>query len=467
MNILNSSNRVKKIVLLLIILTLFVPMPITLAQKEVELKVKLDDLLRSGLEGNAEIVQAYLEVQRIEADQRAIAGGFFPRIDVSGQYDRNIKRPVFFFPADGGQPGGSDPSPEGNVIEVGFDNAFQAIASANMPIYDKQLIENNRLAKTSIKLSQTNLEVNKNEIGGKIKKSFYEVLLAQESLRVLELSLANAEQNLVNVQRQFEKEIVAEYDVIRAEVQVANVLPDIIQSENELQEALSNLKLLANIPEEISIVLDGALEEAYQKNLAFSTLANYDLSNNPVIRQLNYQEDIQKHQISVTQASFMPKLNTFANYALLSQANNFNFSDYFWVNTSAVGIKLDIPIFQGFTRSRRMDQARIELKQAQIQKEFTQRSLTLQSQNAQNRMERSFKAVKAQEKNILQAERAYKIAQVSYSTGRSTLIEVNDAELALTQAKLNTLKVKWEYLNALIDLQELSGETSITLNNSY
>ncbi|KEO74139.1 TolC family protein [Anditalea andensis] len=465
----NSEQYVKdkkSLIFLLLNFSLFVNINIVHAQQGPVLNLNLDDLLHSGLEGNAEIVQAYLEVERAVAEQKAIAGGFYPQIDVSGQYDRNIKRPVFFFPADGALPG-ADPQPGGNVIEVGFDNAFQASAAANMPIYNKELIESNRLAKTSIKLSQTNLEVNKNELGSRIRKSFFEVLLAQESLRVLELSLANAEQNLANVQRQFEREIVAEYDVIRAEVQVANVLPDIIQAENDLQESLSNLKLLANIPEEINIALEGLLEEMYQQNLIIPNLGNYDLSNNPVLRQLTYQEDIQEHQISLNQAAFMPRLNTFANYAVLSQANDFNFSDYFWVNTSAVGLQLNIPVFQGFTRNRRMDQARIDLKQAQVQKDYTLRSLNLQSQNALNRMERAYKSIEAQEKNILQAERAFQIAQVSYSTGRGTLIEINDAELALTQAKLNTLRVKWEYLNAMTDLQELSGETAINFNPSY
>lgn len=451
-----------------LLLTVFLCLQVSLtqAQEGPILNLSLNDLIKSGLDGNAEIVQAYLEVQRAEAEQKAIAGAFYPQIDLTGQYDRNIQRPVFFLPAEGGFPG-ADPQPGGNVVEIGFDNAFQAAAAVSMPIYNKQLIENNRLAKTSIKLSQSNLEVNKNEIGSRIKKSFYEVLLAQESLRVLQLSLANAEQNLANVQRQYEREIVAEYDVIRAEVQVANVLPDIIQSENELQEALNNLKLLANIPEEINIILDGMLEDLYQENIALPSLSNYDLSNNPILQQLAYQEDIQEHQISVNQAAFLPRLNTFANYAVISQANDFNFSNYAWINTSAVGLQLNIPLFQGFTRNRRMDQARIDLKQAQIQKEYTQRSLNLQSQNALNRMERAYRAVEAQEKNILQAERAFQIAQVSYTTGRGTLIEVNDAELALTQAKLNTLRVKWEYLNAMTDLQELSGVTSVNLNSSY
>src|SRR5690554_2181136 len=130
----------------------------THAQQEPILDVTLEELLNSGLEGNADIVQAYLDLQKAEAEQKAVAGGFLPQVSLSGQYDRNIKRPVFFFPADGGGfpgTGGGGSASEGTVIEVGFDNSFQTSAQAELPIYNRELIENNRLAKTSIKISQS------------------------------------------------------------------------------------------------------------------------------------------------------------------------------------------------------------------------------------------------------------------------------------------------------------------------
>src|SRR5690554_571377 len=149
------------------------------AQEAPIINVTLDELLESGLKGNADIVQAYLELQKAEAGQKAVAGGFLPQVSLSGQYDRNIKRPVFFFPSDGGRfpgTGGGNGASEGNVIEVGFDNSFQASAQAQLPVYNKELIENNRLAKTSIKISRTNLEANKNELANNIRKAYYEVL---------------------------------------------------------------------------------------------------------------------------------------------------------------------------------------------------------------------------------------------------------------------------------------------------
>lgn len=433
----------------------------THAQQPPTLNVSLEEFLNSGLEGNANIVQAYLDLQKAEAEQKAVAGGFLPQVNLSGQYDRNIKRPVFFFPADGGGfpgMGGGSGASEGTVIEVGFDNSFQTAAQAELPIYNRELIENNRLAKTSIKISQSNLDINKNELTNQIRKSFYEVLFAQESLRVLGASLENAIANFENIQNQFSRQLIPEFDVIRAEVQVENLRPNIIQSENELENAINQLKLLANIPEDLHINLNGDLETFYKGAMNEIPYQELDLSNNPTLAQMALQTELQENQVRIRQAGFTPSVSTFANYAILSQANNFNFSEYFWVNTAAVGLRVNIPVFQGFSRNRRVEQARLDLKQAEVQKEYIERSLNIQAQNALNRMERALKSMESQEKNIAQAERGYQIAQVSYSNGMGTLIEVNDAELAMTQARLNVLQTKLEFLNALSDLKELSGE---------
>ena len=445
----------------LVVFLLLMASPTHAQQQAPTLNVSLEELLNSGLEGNSDIVQAYLDLQKAEAEQKAVAGGFLPQVNLSGQYDRNIKRPVFFFPADGGGfpgTGGGGGTSEGAVIEVGFDNSIQTSAQAELPIYNRELIENNRLAKTSIKISQSNLDINKNELTNQIRKSFYEVLFAQESLRVLEASLENAIANFENIQNQFSRQLVPEFDVIRAEVQVENLRPDIIQSENELENAINQLKLLANIPEDMHIDLGGDLGEFYDSSINEIPYQELDLSNNPTLAQVALQTELQENQLKLRQAGFTPSVSTFANYAILSQANNFNFSDYFWVNTAAVGLRVNIPVFQGFSRNRRVEQARLDVKQAEVQKEYTERSLNIQAQNALNRMERALKSMKSQEKNIAQAERGYQIAQVSYSNGMGTLIEVNDAELAMTQARLNVLQTKFEFLTAMSDLKELSGE---------
>lgn len=186
-------------------------------------------------------------------------------------------------------------------------------------------------------------------------------------------------------------------------------------------------------------------------------MEQYSLESNPRLQQLEVQEELRELQIDLQQANFYPSLSAFGNYAYQAQANDFNFNDYFWVNTSSVGLQLSAPIFEGLTRVRQVEQARIDLEQTQIQKEFQHKSLSFQAQNALNRIQRSQRSLQAQEQNIAQAEKGFEIAQVSYNSGVGTLIEINDAELALTQARLNRLEAIYDFLNAMADFNQITG----------
>lgn len=425
------------------------------AQEADTLSLSLEETVKSAVSENPDMLISRLEVQRANSQLKAVKGRYYPQISIDAQYTRNIQRPVFFLPPGEGF-GGAGGGSEGQVIEAGFDNSYNMSAQASLPLYNRELIASSRTAKTAVAIQEKGVEVNENEIKAQVKKAYYEALLARESLQVLNQSLENAQRNYENIRNQFSRELVPEYDVIRAEVQVENLRPDIMQGQNNYEAALYNLKLLANIPQEIPIALEESLEIFYE-NSDLEVLNQFTVEDNPQLQQLEVQQSLQQEQISVQQATYFPTLSAFGNYARQAQANHFRFNDYFWVNTSQVGIQLSVPVFQGLTRLRQVEQARIDLQQTQIQQNYQRKSLSIQAQNALNRIERAQRSLQAQERNIAQAERGYQIARVSYDSGVGTLIEVNDAELALTQARLNQLEVIYEFLNALADFNQLTG----------
>lgn len=419
------------------------------------LSVSLEETVESAVTRNPDILISKLEVERAISQLKAANGAFLPNIGIDGRYVRNIKRPVIFLPFGEGfwsQEGGD----EGLVIEAGFDNSFDMTAQATLPLYNQAVIANSRTAKRSVEFQERGLDVSKNEIKTQVKKAYYDALLARESLQVINLSLENAQRNYESIRNQFARELVPEYDVIRAEVQVENLRPDIFTGQNNYEAALFNLKLLTGIPQEIPLELEETLEEFYEEADIFA-LEQYSLENNPQLQQLEVQEELREAQINLQQANFYPSLSAFGNYSYQAQSNDFDFNDYFWVNTSSVGLQLSISVFEGFIRIQQVKQARIDLEQTQIQKEFQRKSLSIQAQNAFNRIQRAQRSLQAQERNILQAEKGFEIARVSYQNGVGTLIEINDAELALTQARLNRLEAVYDFLSALADFNQTTG----------
>ena len=108
-----------------------------------------------------------------------------------------------------------------------------------------------------------------------------------------------------------------------------------------------------------------------------------------------------------------------------------------WNPYSMVGLSLSIPIFSGGSKFYKIKQTRNSIEQLSLQREDTQRNLQLAIKQYIDNMNTCVKRFDASQKGVEQAERGYMISQKRYDTGAGTLLEMNDSELALTQAKLN------------------------------
>lgn len=181
-----------------------------------------------------------------------------------------------------------------------------------------------------------------------------------------------------------------------------------------------------------------------------------NFERNRDILQLEGQRSIVEHQISMERAAYLPSLSAFGNFNYQGQGDDLRFWDYNWAESAAIGLRLTIPIFTG-GRRQRIEQAELDRVQVDLQREFAIESLRSRHQTTTRRMTEFEAMLEAQERNIAQAERGFAIARASYEEGVHTLMDVNDAERALTEARLNYSTTLAEYINAVLDLQDLVG----------
>jgi outer membrane protein len=411
--------------------------------------------IEMATEHNPNIQQAQIGVQIANQRLREARGSRLPEVFLNTQYIRNFQRPVFFLPDMG-----EGPFAGGGVIEAGFDNSYMATLQGSIPVFNQQVFVSTDIAQLSANLSETDVAIQQNEITSDVRATFFNALLAWESIQALEEGLRNAESNLANIRDLYSQGLVPEYDVIRAEVSVENLKPGISRARNAFVATMNQLKLLAGIPVDQPVRLVGRLMD-YYRQVENPNIMQYMLNRHPNIVQMDQQAELVERQIDLEKAAYYPSLSLFGNYQLQAQANDFNFGDYRWVNTSAAGFSLNIPIFSGFIRRHRVNQAELELRGINIQRDHFYKSLQVQAQNLIHQIDQARMNIDAQEANIRQAERGYLIAQVSYERGAATFLDVNDAELALTQARMNLIEAINDYLIALSDFDR------VTLSNVF
>ena len=445
-----------KIPFLFIILIVSLTVP-SFAQQNQPLKLTLNQAVQLALEKNRDIKVAELEVEKSHKKINETKGSLLPSFDISGQYTRNIKKPVIFLPPGTpfGPPGGGP-----TILEIGYDNSYTGAVSASLPVFIKSVYSGLKLSKKNLELSKESYRESRINTIGNVKKAFYGVLLTRELRDFMRMSLQDAEDNLENVRKMHKQGLVADYDMIKAEVQVENLKPGVMQAEDNYELALDGLKITMGLESDQEITVMGELK--YDEDARIPTLEEALtelLTQNTTLRKLQLQTELTKTGIGLAKAEFYPSLIAFGNYQYQTQANDFKFSDYYWVKTSMVGLQLQFPLFHGLSRIAKVQQAQLTHRQVLEQQTSVTEAMKTQLQSVLYQMTQAKKRIDVQNKSIEQAALGYKIAKSRYQNGVGTQLEVNDAEVALTQARFNYAKAVYDFLVASVDYDQLIGKS--------
>lgn len=427
----------------------------TFAQQEKDSVLNLDlaTALKIAHDNNPTIKIAELEIQRVDYSKKEALGNLLPSLSASGQYTNNIMKSVMFMPESFSQMMGGQ-----KYMEIGYKNSYTGSISAGLPLVNFSLWEQIKSKQCEIGLILEQARASKIDMTKQVKDAYFAVLLAKNSLKVLERSINNAKETLKSTEAGFEQGVVSEYDLIRAKVQVNNLNPSYIAAKNGLELAVLQLKMILSLPQEQEIVFLENLED-FSDRIVSVTDAESEraVNNNSELRQLDLNIMSLQHNLKMVNSQHLPSLSAFGQYAYQTQAEDFRFSEYNWVGSAAVGLQLSIPIFNGRTVVNKAKQLKISLQELQLQKQYASDGIDLQIQSAINNMKAAQEQLSVNKDAISQAERGYEIAKVRYQTGSGTILELNDSELSMTQANLNYQQSLYDFLTAQTNLEKVLG----------
>jgi len=438
----------------LLILILLMAGGLTAQAQTDTLVLTRETALSMALESNPAIAIARLEKAKAEAKMNQARGNLLPSLNASGSYTRNLKKQVIFFPEEMAPFFGGT-----TALEIGSDNSFMGGLQLALPLYNPAIYASIDAVRTEQRIAQESLRTQTLELTFNVQRAWFDVLLARESLDVITLSLRNAMDNLENIRKLHNQGLVAEFDLIRAQVQTENIRPEVLQAQNMVEFSANFLKVLLGIDFESPLRIEGnLLESAEQMLQSFNiTTAERSLGNNPDYINLGLQQELVMKQARSLRATSLPSVTAISNYMYITESNSFNFADYRWVNTASAGLQVRIPIFNGFTNRNQVKQLHISAQQIGLQRDYLRDNIGTELGNIIKRMDVALeKAVNAQ-KNVDLAQRGYQISRVRYESGQGTLLEINDSDVALTRARFNLLMAKHELLQAKVQYDRISG----------
>ena len=454
--------------------------------------ITLEQALEIALSENISVKVADMEIERSEYAKKGSYAALWPQIDASGAYQRTIKKQVMYMDFDmsslGGMLGGGTGEGEGTELpdgvelpdgagsstedkpsssnsggmEVGRWNTWSTGVSAAMPLVNAQLWQSLKISGMDVELAVEKARASRLDMVTQVKQAYYSVLLSKQAFDVYKQVYENAVRNYEETQKKYDAEKASEMELIRSKTTVANAIPNVYNAESSVILALWQLKAVLGVDLEMNIDVAGALEDYGQQ--MFYDIHSHDgatLEDNTTMKQLAIQTEQLAQMVKMQKFANIPSLALAFNYSINAMTNDFNFSEYKWTPYSYVGLSLSIPIFAGGKRYNAIRQSENQYRQVQLQSLNTERQLKIAIRQHLTTMEMNMKSYYAAQDAVASAQKGYDIMEMSYQVGRGTLIELNDAQLALTQAQLAESQAIYNFLNAKAQLEQTLGQDFI------
>lgn len=427
--------------------------------------ISIEQALEIALSENASVKVADMEVLRTGYARKGSYASLFPQIDGNAAYQRTIKKQVMYMdfdmPGMGGGEGEGDSSSStaaGGGFEVGRWNTWSAGVSASMPLVNAQLWQSLKISDMDVELAVEKARSSKLEMVKQVKQAYFACLLAKEAFGVYKSVYENALANLEQTQRKYNAQKASELDLARAKTSLANAIPNVFDAENSVVLSLWQLKAVMGVDLSEEIDVDGTLLDYDDELLEVSVcMEQPDLSGNSSLRQLDIQAQQLAASIKAQEYASLPSIALSFSYSMNAMTNDFKFNTYRWSPHSYVGLSLQVPIFAGGKRANAVRQARVQADELAVQTQETERQLRIAIRQCLNTMDTAVKSYSSALSAVESAGKAYDIASKSYSVGKNTLTDLNDAQLALTQARLTSSQAVYNYLVAKANLESHIG----------
>ncbi len=411
----------------------------------------LEDSLRLALKQNPFFLAEQAREDQAAAAVKEAFAGFYPTLNAQGTDVLDKKVFTIEFPS-------MVPGEPPTKVKFDFTRKYTLALNFSLPLYTGgRLIAGYKSAKYNLDATRESIRQSREETVLNVKKGFYGFLLARAFVAVAEEGVTLAEKHYTNVKNLFDVGMASKFDLLRSEVQLANLKPQLIRARNSLATAEIGLKMLLGLDLAQAVEFKGELEfRAVEANTDESVAEA--LTRRPEISQMQSQTLMAAEMVKLNRGAVLPSVAVGGAYNYWS--NLLNLKSNSWEDYYQINLILNIPIFNGFANSARVAQAKATLQQLEYSRKGLIESVKFEVQEAVLALRQARESLLSQEKNVEQAQEAVRIAELNYAEGLATNLDVSSAQVALSQAKTNQVQALYDYAVALAQIEKSVGKGS-------
>lgn len=434
-------------------------------------QITLDEAIKIALQNNREIEISKMDVKKAEAAVSEAFGYALPSVDLSGNFSHFIQKPKTLFPDFGAMLNNTTygvlfdegvlPEDQNKFLPMDSklqtfsqSNNYQAEVKVTQILFNSAVFTGIGASEVYLNLAKENLKRTIAKTVLSIKKAYYGVLLTRDLYSIAQSRFTNANDHLSNIKAMRVQGLVSEFAEMQAEVQVENIRPILIQLENANIDATNGLKILVNLPQVTDINVLGKMDYIEEELPMELELIDEAKKSNLALSTLKIKNKLDDEYTAIERGDYWPTLAAFGNYSYTGASDEWDFQNY---SSAAVGVSLSINLFQGGRTNNKVEQSIIVSQQTKEQINSLTDATEMDVKSKLNDLKRVKKQIEAMKRNVTLAERAYKIAENRYKEGVGSELEVKDADISLSNSRINYTNAVHDYLVAKATLYNLVG----------
>jgi len=356
-------------------------------------------------------------------------------------------------------PGFAD-MPDYVQIQFGLENTFMYGATLTQPLYlGGAGISGIQISNAVQRAAEQNLKSRKQNLIYQTANAFYACLLTSEIVNVQEEALAQTEANLSVVTKKYNVGSASGFDKMRAEVEVANLKPQVITSRNNYKSALTLLRTVLGLPRNNEIKVEGSFLYVEDDFANMSLQENQELAmrQRPEVLALQDQKYISKKGINLARSNFLPKMFFQTDYSYLAMKKDFEIAQDDFSKGFTSAISLQIPLFTGFRNNKQYQKAKLDYKMMLDTEKQVTDGIIAEVEVSYNKFKEAKEKFLAADQSVGLATEALRLANMMYKEGTNTQLDVLNSQLALRQSRLNYATSIYEYQMSRYQLRKVTG----------
>lgn len=428
-------------------------------EKQKTYSFTLQEAIAYAVENNYSAINANRDIEIAKQKKWETTASGLPQITSNLQYLNNLD-----FQVQGVSGNAFDPNGDPNAISTiafGTKHNMNASATLNQLIFDGSYIVALQSSKVYLQVSQNAKEKTAFEIKEMVTNAYGNVLLAKESVLILDKNKTTLAKTLFETTETFKNGLVEEENVEQLQITLTQLNSSLSNATKRAEIALNLLKIAMGIDIESDVILTEKLDDLAMQNVDLTVLSEtFDSGNSIDYKIQKNQEEVQRLMLKLERFKALPTIGAQLNYGANTFANKFDFltTDQKWYNYSNFGVNISLPIFSSFKNRAKTQQAKIAYEQAKTQLTETEQRLKLQYQQAKTDYEYSIEEYSASKSNLKLAERIEGKQQIKFKEGISSSFEFTEAQRQLYTAQQNYLQAMINVMNRKATLDKLTNK---------